>query len=132
MTDNDEHHPVDEALLSAVYEVYMGTLDWAETHSTSGISEVEHLLEGLNAKGLQVANATALGEALELLDSLTDTTWLLLHTLDKGYRTEDQAGLVKIVLQDAVRLLQEHRIASGGCTNCGSRRPEHNFKERHE
>lgn len=70
---------------------------------------------------------TDLDEALEQLDSLTDSTFLLIHALDKGFRTDDLKALVRLHLQDAVALLRSHNataIAADGCEQCGSRDPE--------
>lgn len=62
--------------------------------------------------------------AVDVLDSLVDTTFLLVHLVEKGYRTDEQVAVVRIVLKDAMAVLREQGEVSDGCDKCGSRHPE--------
>lgn len=66
----------------------------------------------------------ALTDALEALDLLTDASFLLLHQISKGYRTEQQEEVVKWAVDDAIATLQKHGRTYDGCTQCGSAHPE--------
>lgn len=61
-----------------------------------------------------------LSDVLNMLEQLTDVTFLLYHQVTKGYRTEQQERVVKMVLEDSIELLRDHGYAFNACTKCGS------------
>lgn len=79
--------------------------------------------------GVEMADAAyedvkaQLDDVLKVLDSLTDVTFLLVHQVMKGYKTDDQVTVTRIILEDAMQVLRDHNVAPFGCTECGSRDP---------
>jgi hypothetical protein len=64
------------------------------------------------------------GDALDALDRLADTTFLLVHLVEKGYRTDDQVAVVRLALQEAMWVLKARGVTPDGCEKCGSRHPD--------
>lgn len=62
--------------------------------------------------------------ALELLDDLTDRTFMLYHRLLKGFNYDEELLIVKWTLEESIAFLKQIGKIREGCERCGSRQPE--------